>query len=124
MDVHIPKAITDGLRLHGVDVLTAQEDGAARLPDSALLDRSTALGRVLFSQDKDLLREAVRRHNARETFAGSFSPINLKLRSASASGTWNSSLMQASRLIWSTRSNTCLFANASKLGEVQLDRAC
>ena len=70
MDVHIPKAITDGLRLRGVDVLTAQEDGAARLPDSILLDRSTALGRVLFSQDKDLLREAVRRHNTRTTFTG------------------------------------------------------
>jgi len=70
MDVHIPKAITDGLRLRGVDVLTAQEDGAARLPDSILLDRSTALGRVLFSQDKDLLREAVRRHSTRTTFTG------------------------------------------------------
>ena len=70
MDVHIPKAITDGLRLRGVDVLTAQEDGAARLPDSLLLDRSTALGRVLFSQDKDLLQEAVRRHSTRTTFTG------------------------------------------------------
>ncbi|MDP3091950.1 MAG: hypothetical protein Q8N04_14830 [Nitrospira sp.] len=38
MDVHIPKAITDGLRVHGVDVLTAQEDGAARLPDSESAD--------------------------------------------------------------------------------------
>lgn len=79
MDVHIPRAITDGLRLQGVDVLTAQEDGAARLPDSALLDRSTALGRVLFSQDKDLLREAVRRHNADETFAGIIFAHQLKI---------------------------------------------
>lgn len=79
MDVHIPKAITDGLRLHGVDVLTAQEDGAARLPDSVLLDRSTALGRVLFSQDKDLLREAVRRRSARETFAGIIFAHQLKI---------------------------------------------
>jgi hypothetical protein len=79
MDVHIPRAITDGLRLHGVDVLTAQEDGAARLPDSALLDQSTALGRVLFSQDKDLLREAVRRHNADETFAGIIFAHQLKI---------------------------------------------
>jgi hypothetical protein len=26
MDVHIPRAITNGLRLRGVDVLTAQQD--------------------------------------------------------------------------------------------------
>ena len=79
MDVHIPKAITDGLRLHGVDVLTAQEDGSARLPDSVLLDRSTALGRVLFRQDTNLLREAVRRHSAHETFAGIIFAHQLKL---------------------------------------------
>jgi len=70
MDVHIPKVITDGLRRRGVNVLTAQEDGAARLPDSELLDRSTALGRVLFSQDKDLLREAFRRQQAPTNFSG------------------------------------------------------
>jgi hypothetical protein len=29
MDVHVRKAVTDGLRLRGADVLTAQEDGAA-----------------------------------------------------------------------------------------------
>ena len=39
MDVHIPRAITIGLRLRGVDVLTAQEDNAATLLDPALLDR-------------------------------------------------------------------------------------
>jgi hypothetical protein len=70
MDVHIPRAITVGLRLRGVDVLTAQEDGAARLPDSALLDRATKHGRVLFSQDDDLLREATIRQIAGEAFAG------------------------------------------------------
>jgi predicted nuclease of predicted toxin-antitoxin system len=57
-DHHVPQAITDGLRLRQVDVLTAREDGAHRLSDSELLDRATALDRVLFSQDKDLLREA------------------------------------------------------------------
>jgi predicted nuclease of predicted toxin-antitoxin system len=58
MDVHVPAAITDGLRLRGVDVLTAQEDGTGEFFDSDLLDRATALGRVLFTQDKGLLREA------------------------------------------------------------------
>ena len=57
MDVHVPGAITDALRLRGVDVLTAQEDHADRFTDSALLDRSGARARVLFSQDADLLRE-------------------------------------------------------------------
>ncbi len=58
MDVHIKRAVTVGLRVRGVDFLTAQENGAAELEDPALLDRATELKRVLFSQDDDLLREA------------------------------------------------------------------
>jgi hypothetical protein len=58
MDVHVPAAITAGLRRRGIDVLTSQEDSSDRLPDDKLLDRSTALGRVLFSQDDDLLAVA------------------------------------------------------------------
>jgi hypothetical protein len=42
MDVHVPRAITEGLRLRGVDVLTAQADGTAELFDDKLLDRATA----------------------------------------------------------------------------------
>jgi hypothetical protein len=53
-----------------VDVLTALEDNAAHLPDPDLLDRATALGRVLFSQDQDLLREGARRQQTGEHFAG------------------------------------------------------
>jgi uncharacterized protein with PIN domain len=70
MDHHVNRAITDGLRLRGVDVRTAQEDGTQRLPDPELLDCATALGRVLFTQDKDFLREAHRRQNSSEYFAG------------------------------------------------------
>lgn len=70
MDVHVDSAITDGLRRRGVEVLTAQEDGAGRLADPALLDRSTALMRLLFSRDADLLREAVLRQRTGLTFAG------------------------------------------------------
>jgi hypothetical protein len=51
LDVHVPQAIADQLRRRGVDVLTAIEDGCAMLPDEQLLDRSTTLGRVLFTQD-------------------------------------------------------------------------
>ena len=35
--------------------MTAQEDGGTRLEDVALLERATALQRVLLSQDDDLL---------------------------------------------------------------------
>jgi hypothetical protein len=70
MDHHVRRAITAGLRLRGVDVLTAYEDGSDRLPDPLLLDRATTLGRVLFSQDRDLLREAARRQASGERFVG------------------------------------------------------
>jgi predicted nuclease of predicted toxin-antitoxin system len=61
MDEHVHRAITVGLRLRGVDVLTAQEDGRRNTPNDVLLDRATELGRILFSQDEDLLAEAQRR---------------------------------------------------------------
>ena len=68
MDVHVRRAVTAGLRLRGVDILTAQEDGTGELPDTALLDRATELGRVLFTQD-DLLREAKRWQQTSKSFA-------------------------------------------------------
>jgi len=70
MDEHVPRAITEGLRLRGVDVLTAQEDNRRRASDSELLDRATGLGRILFTQDSDLLREATRRQRTGEFFTG------------------------------------------------------
>ena len=70
MDVHVRRAITVGLRLRGVDIVTAQEDETTRLPDPELLDRATALERVLFSQDADLLREASSRQRRRQHFSG------------------------------------------------------
>lgn len=70
MDHHVPRAITVGLLLRGVDVLTAYEDGCSGLDDAALLDRASALGRVLFSQDDDLLAEAAKRQREGIPFAG------------------------------------------------------
>jgi len=70
MDVHVRRQITVGLRLRGVNVLTAQDDGSDRLPDTELLDRATILGRVLFSQDSDLLAEATERQRSGQAFAG------------------------------------------------------
>jgi hypothetical protein len=63
MDVHVPRAITTALRLRKIDVLTAQEDGMAELDDEHLLRRATELGRILVSQDQDLLREGARRQS-------------------------------------------------------------
>ncbi|MFN6333441.1 MAG: DUF5615 family PIN-like protein [Planctomyces sp.] len=70
MDVHIRRSITLGLRKSGVDVITAQEDRAAELTDTQLLDRATELCRVLFSMDDDLLVEATRRQNLDVPFFG------------------------------------------------------
>jgi hypothetical protein len=70
MDVHVRNEITEGLRRRNVDVLTAQQDGTTALQDPALLDRATALGRVLFSQDEDLLAEAAARQRSGQGFGG------------------------------------------------------
>ena len=51
MDVHVPAPITESLRRRGIDVLTSQEDGTRTAADESLLQRATALGRILISQD-------------------------------------------------------------------------
>ena len=89
MDVHVPEAITGALRLRGIDVLTAREDGADRLSDSALLDRSSAQARVLFSQDADLLREASARQRTAVAFSGLIYAHQLNATIPSASRTWS-----------------------------------
>lgn len=70
MDHHVPQAVTDGLRLRGVDVLTAFEDGSQKTDDPDLLDRATALGRVLVTQDGGFLREGGLRQQRGVPFAG------------------------------------------------------
>jgi hypothetical protein len=70
MNEHVPNPITVGLRIRGVDVLTAQEDRRRETDDATLLDRAAALGRVMFSLDADMLREATRRQRQGHSFAG------------------------------------------------------
>lgn len=70
MDENVPRAITSGLRLRGVDVLTVQEDGRSGLDDPRVLNRAVELGRVLFSQDEDLLAEAKTRQTGSRSFPG------------------------------------------------------
>jgi hypothetical protein len=70
MNQHVPRAITIGLRLRGVDVITAYEDGASEMDDSELLDRAGELECVLFTQDDDLLAEATKRQREGAPFRG------------------------------------------------------
>lgn len=70
MDENIPRPITLGLRLRGVNVLTVQEDGYSGFPDPLVLARATELQRVIFSQDEDFLAEANRRQAEGVSFMG------------------------------------------------------
>lgn len=70
MDEHVHGAVTRGLRQRGIDVLTVQEDGWEGCNDADLLDRASALSRIMFTQDADFLREAVGRQKRGESFAG------------------------------------------------------
>jgi predicted nuclease of predicted toxin-antitoxin system len=69
-DHHIPGAVATALRQRRIDVLTAQEDGAHQLEDPLLLDRASSLGRILVSQDRDLIIETARRLRSGKPFAG------------------------------------------------------
>jgi hypothetical protein len=66
----VRRAVTQGLCLRGVAGLTAQEDGTSELDEPQLLDRATELGRVLFTPDDHLRREAKRRQPINKPFAG------------------------------------------------------
>jgi hypothetical protein len=70
LDHHVPKAITIGLRLREVDVLTAHEDGADRFEDNLLLKRAHELNRAIFTQDDDLLEEAAKCQREGISFSG------------------------------------------------------
>jgi len=61
MDHHVPAPITTELRRRGVDVITAYEDDTHEWEDTDLLDRASALARVLFTRDDDFLVEAAHR---------------------------------------------------------------
>lgn len=70
MDVHVRRPVTTGLRRREVEVMTAEDDGTSRWDDDELLDRAMTVGRVLFTQDDDLLQEAARRQRRGQAFAG------------------------------------------------------
>ena len=77
---NVPRAVAQGLRTRGVDLLTAYEDRTHRLPDPELLDRSTVLDRLLVTMDLDLVLEGERRQRIGSDFAGVvFAPQDLPI---------------------------------------------
>ena len=70
MDHNVPRSITDGLRVRGVDIITTFEDSTTEVDDPELLDRASELGRVLFTRDYNLLQEATRRQRTGASFYG------------------------------------------------------
>lgn len=56
MDEHVPRAVTEGLRRRGVDVLTAQDAGMRERADEEHLVFASRESRVIFTQDTDFLR--------------------------------------------------------------------
>lgn len=59
-DHNVHGAVVRALRRQQIDVLTCQEDGTRDWQDVDVLRRAIFYGRVLYSQDKDMLRHATR----------------------------------------------------------------
>ncbi len=70
MDHNVPRAITVGLKLRGVGIITSYEDGTSKFDDSQLLDRATELERALFTRDYNLLQEGTKRQRKGVHFSG------------------------------------------------------
>lgn len=58
VDEHVGKAVVQGLRQRGVDVITVVEAGMLSATDEAQLAFALKAGRVIFTQDGDFLRLA------------------------------------------------------------------
>jgi hypothetical protein len=70
MDHHVHRAITEGLRRRGIDVVTAWEDGTEEQEDEYLLERAVELGRILVTQDQDFLGIAMNWQKSNRNFPG------------------------------------------------------
>ena len=55
LDEHIPKAVAEGLRRRGIDVLTMQEAGRVGDPDRKQLAFAAMKRRILVTFDDDIL---------------------------------------------------------------------
>lgn len=70
MDVHVPMAITEQLRRRGIDVRTAQDDGATEVADDELLVRATESNRVMVTFDLGFKGLAENWQREQRDFAG------------------------------------------------------
>jgi uncharacterized protein with PIN domain len=82
MDEHVPRAVTEGLRRRGVDVLTAQEAAMLEADDEQHVALALREGRVVVTQDADFLRlHAVGRPHSGLAYAPQHTPIGTIVRS-------------------------------------------
>ena len=56
LDEHVPPAVADGLRQHGVDVTTTLDAGLASATDEQQLEHARLESRVFVTSDADFLR--------------------------------------------------------------------
>lgn len=78
MDENVHGSIVRELRRKGVDLVIAFEDGMGETADRLVLMRATALGKVMFSQDTDMLEEAIKCMETNIYFTGAiFAPQSL-----------------------------------------------
>jgi predicted nuclease of predicted toxin-antitoxin system len=70
MDHNVVRAVTEGCRMNGLDVLTAFDDGCHQEGDRSILERAGESGRVIFTQDSDFLILAADHHACGMPFAG------------------------------------------------------
>ena len=70
MDHNVVRAVVEGCRAAGLDVLTAFEDDWHTRSDVEILDRAASLHRVVFTQDTDFIILATERQTLGTPFCG------------------------------------------------------
>ncbi|MER3404413.1 MAG: hypothetical protein C4289_03950 [Chloroflexota bacterium] len=81
MDEHVPRAVAEGLRRRGIDVLRAQEAGMLEAADEEHLALALREGRVVVTQDADFLRlHAAGRAHTGIVYAPQGTPIGAIIR--------------------------------------------
>lgn len=81
LDEHVPRAVAEGLRRRGVDVLRVQEAGRLGADDEWHLAFALREGRVIFTQDADFLRlHAAARPHAGIVYGAQQTPIGTMVR--------------------------------------------
>ena len=69
-DHNMPEAALHELRRQGVSMLSAKEDGMAEADDESLMERASALGRVMVTEDDDFTRITARWQREGREFPG------------------------------------------------------